>query len=926
MMQIASIRQIELLAMLALAPRRTLHRQTQEFELPLLQAPLPRPKKMSAATEEGPDSPTGRPNCVDTCNESAHLSSPKFTSQTGRQLRAPADLGNPALVAMARKGMRISTIVLNWNRQALLEQTLRSYAATVAEPFELIVVDNASSDGSREVIEHCRAEIGNLQTIFSDENLGGEAINLALEQVTGDLVHITENDQVFIDGWSQHVRDCFAAFTGLGQLSLHGAVPTDDEAWELKPSHLRFSKGKVVYEAHGNVETASVIPARVFCPGGVRVHNIPQNGAGVFKFPDDARLSADIKNLDLWCAWSDRYYVRNLGHEVSEFGRDPDYYRQNYESKPWLGVEGWKRRLDAVRDRPRFPRRSMVFPTETLQPEKTPGKIAGKSAQLWSMFDGNTAETEVLDFLYALVRLVKPENAVETGTWLGRSAVAIGSALRDNGFGHLISLESDSEVARCAMAQLRAAGLDEWVDIITEQNLNFQPRNELQFALLDSDVRDRAEEFRHFYEKLAAGATVVFHDTGVQHEGLADAIRELIAQGQLAGAFFPTPRGIFAGSVRRPPELPATTPLELSLKNQDLSAQSLPCKRAAILVLGVHRSGTSSLAHLLNMLGAKLPEKVMAPAHSNPLGHWEPVRLMEINEEILSAIGRSWHDPRPIPPNWFRSKEAYAFHERLAAAIASGYGIAPLILIKEPRICRLAPLYLDVLDVLGIKPLVILPVRHPEEVIRSIDERDQIDPRTIELLWLRSLLEAEEASRACARVWTSFERLLDNWDTTAQSIADRLGIVWPNKLEKVATEVADVLRPRHRHHRFADDPAPLPLSSLTTRAWEAAQHALNGDEAAARAAFDEIRTSLTEVDRLNGPQRESIERRLGTAEADRERLIQQLQERDAQISQLQAELSERLGQIDSIHASICWRLTWPIRWLHKLLRRCRPQS
>jgi hypothetical protein len=52
MMQIASIRQIELLAMLALPPRRTLHRQTQEFELPLLQDPLPETEKNSAAMEE----------------------------------------------------------------------------------------------------------------------------------------------------------------------------------------------------------------------------------------------------------------------------------------------------------------------------------------------------------------------------------------------------------------------------------------------------------------------------------------------------------------------------------------------------------------------------------------------------------------------------------------------------------------------------------------------------------------------------------------------------------------------------------------------------------------------------------------------------------------------------------------------------------
>ena len=68
-----------------------------------------------------------------------------------------------------------------------------------------------------------------------------------------------------------------------------------------------------------------------------------------------------------------------------------------------------------------------------------------------------------------------------------------------------------------------------------ERSLNFRPRNDLQFALLDSELRIHVEEFRYFYEKLAADATVVFHDTAAQHEGLANAIRELIAQGQLAG-------------------------------------------------------------------------------------------------------------------------------------------------------------------------------------------------------------------------------------------------------------------------------------------------------------------------------------------------------------------------------------------------------
>jgi hypothetical protein len=53
-----------------------------------------------------------------------------------------------------------------------------------------------------------------------------------------------------------------------------------------------------------------------------------------------------------------------------------------------------------------------------------------------------------------------------------------------------------------------------------------------------------------------------------------------------------------------------------------------------------------------------------------------------------------------IPSSWFRSRAAYTFHERLREIILSEYGARPLIVIKEPRICPLAPLYLDVLDAL----------------------------------------------------------------------------------------------------------------------------------------------------------------------------------------------------------------------------------
>jgi hypothetical protein len=128
--------------------------------------------------------------------------------------------------------------------------------------------------------------------------------------------------------------------------------------------------------------------------------------------------------------------------------------------------------------------------------------------------------------------------------------------------------------------------------------------------------------------------------------------------------------------------------------------------------------------------------------------------------------------------------------------------------------------------------------------------------------------------------------------------------------------VANILRPRHRHHRYADDAAPLLLGSLTTRAWQAAQHALNGDEAAACPLFDEIRTTVNELDRLNFPQEEYIERRLAEANACIAQLSAEVVEEAQNFEQLKR-------QINSIQASVCWRLTWPIRWFHKLLARGR---
>src|SRR6202022_1673463 len=102
--------------------------------------------------------------------------------------------------------MMVSTIVLNWNRAVLLQQMLRSYADTVSGPAEIIVVDNGSSDDSGLVIDSARSFLPKIQAIFLNENIGGEAINICFDRVTGDWINLTGNDKVFLPGCTVQPR------------------------------------------------------------------------------------------------------------------------------------------------------------------------------------------------------------------------------------------------------------------------------------------------------------------------------------------------------------------------------------------------------------------------------------------------------------------------------------------------------------------------------------------------------------------------------------------------------------------------------------------------------------------------------------------------------------------------------------------------
>ncbi|MFG1481033.1 hypothetical protein V5F53_20620 [Xanthobacter sp. V4C-4] len=294
--------------------------------------------------------------------------------------------------------------------------------------------------------------------------------------------------------------------------------------------------------------------------------------------------------------------------------------------------------------------------------------------------------------------------------------------------------------------------------------------------------------------------------------------------------------------------------------------------RKILYILGMHRSGTSALTGLLTIMGAPMPRHPMGAGTFNPKGYFESVEIMNINKRILAARGSSWSDWRALRlPE--RGSGAYAaLRDRAAAGLREEFGDAGLIVVKDPRICRLTQVWLDAARAEGGEPLALIAYRHPLEVARSLERRNQFGLSHSLLLWLRHVVDAEHDSRPCRRAVTSMSRLLADWRAVLSDIERRLAIAWPEQVAARAAEIEAHLDRALVHHT-ADDGEMEADAYL--KAWVSTAHGAlrrleaDPDDGAAQAALDTVR------DRLNAA----------------EDLIGEILERDRQIAELRAAAS-----------------------------------
>src|SRR5262245_25799868 len=173
-----------------------------------------------------------------------------------------------------------------------------------------------------------------------------------------------------------------------------------------------------------------------------------------------------------------------------------------------------------------------------------------------------------------------------------------------------------------------------------------------------------------------------------------------------------------------------------------IPATQIDRRRICLLVLGMHRSGTSALARVLSLMGAALPQDILGAGPGNESGHWEPRRLVKYHEGLLAKLGSQWDDWRTLDLSRLTVNLRDEIKSEIASILVAEYGEAPLIVVKDPRICRFASLFLEVLAEIGIDVMPILVHRNPLEVCDSLQRRRAFwsENRTrvdAVLLWLR---------------------------------------------------------------------------------------------------------------------------------------------------------------------------------------------
>lgn len=210
-----------------------------------------------------------------------------------------------------------------------------------------------------------------------------------------------------------------------------------------------------------------------------------------------------------------------------------------------------------------------------------------------------------------------------------------------------------------------------------------------------------------------------------------------------------------------------------------------------VMVVGMHRSGTSAVTRVINLLGVPLGRADdIYSAEDNPSGHWESKTLCSLNDVILRTFG-GFDMAMPSTPRWWlSSRTTNHLKDVMRATFNDVYQGEPW-LWKDPRVCLTLPLWRQVLDDF----CVVLVLRDADPVMWSLHRREGYPLLYCYALWDNYVRRAVAAVSGLPVVVVDFDSMTEDPPRHVKLLAEGLSAVGVELGGDIESATASLQRP-----------------------------------------------------------------------------------------------------------------------------------
>jgi hypothetical protein len=306
--------------------------------------------------------------------------------------------------------------------------------------------------------------------------------------------------------------------------------------------------------------------------------------------------------------------------------------------------------------------------------------------------------------------------------------------------------------------------------------------------------------------------------------------------------------------------------------------------RTLVLVTGAGRSGTSTAAGTLSLLGVNVPGPFLEANESNPKGFYESRWSVNFHNRLLKRAFVTLADSRPDAHDEVRAAVRPRDREQIATWLRDRTAGHDLSTLKDPRTIWTLDLWSEIGDELDVSMRFLTMLRHPAEVVGSRATHykkglDALGERGFAVKnlagWINAMLLTELQTRERPRAFVRYDDLLADWRTAMATAATTMGVgidLGPAEDNPVDSFIDPTLS---RHRLTWDDvDVPQPLKDVAEEVWRACDRIAEsgGRDTEAEAAVDRARERYAEMYRdAQELTRDATSARVAKARAEAER-------------------------------------------------------